>query len=175
MNNELKVRIGTPADVHAVMDIALACAAENGLTNPNPIKLLQEVWAGLHQDGSIIGVIGESHEYVEAAILLRVESLWYSDDKSLIERAIIVRPEYRQAKGGRAKLLCEFAKKVAGKLDVPLLIGVLSNQRTEGKVRLYERQFGPSAGAYWIYGGKTGGKADHIRDALSNQASIAAA
>lgn len=156
MNNELKVRIGCPEDVDAVMDIALTCAAENGLTNPNKIKMLQAVWAGLNREGSIIGVIGDTHEYVEAAILLTVESLWYSDEKSLIERAIIVRPEFRSAKGGRAKLLCEFAKKVSGTLELPLLIGILSNHRTEGKVKLYCRQFGESAGAYWIYNGKTG-------------------
>ncbi len=158
MNNELKVRIGGPADVHGVMDIALACASENGLINPNPIKLLHEVWAGLNREGAIIGVIGESHDFIEAAILLRVESLWYSDERILNERAIIVRPEFRNAKGGRAKLLCEFAKKVAGGLNVPLLIGILSNQRTQGKIRLYQRQFGESAGAYWVYGAKTGDK-----------------
>lgn len=158
MNNELRVRIGGPEDVDSVMDIALTCCAENGLTNPNPRKLLHEVWAGLNREGAIIGLIGESHDYAEAAILLRVESMWYSDEKSLIERAIIVRPEFRQAKGGRAKLLCEFAKRVAGRLEMPLLIGILSNQRTEGKVKLYERQFGPSAGAYWIFGGHTGDK-----------------
>lgn len=158
MNNELRVRIAGPEDVDAVMDIALTCCAENGLMNANPMKLLQEVWAGLNREGAIIGVIGEGHDFVEAAILLRVESLWYSDEKNLNERAIIVRPEFRNAKGGRAKLLCEFAKQVAGGLNIPLLIGILSNERTEGKVRLYQRQFGPSAGAYWVYGARTGGK-----------------
>lgn len=158
MTDTLRVRIANPEDVDAVMSIALTCCAENGLTDPNPEKLLREVWAGLNREGAIIGIIGESPDYVEAAILLRVEALWYSDTKNLIERAIIVRPEFRQAKGGRAKLLCEFAKRVAGTLNMELIIGVLSNQRTEGKIRLYERQFGPCAGAYWIYGGKTGGR-----------------
>lgn len=156
MTESLRVRIGVPQDIDAMMDIAVVCAEENGMTRPNPMKLLQELWSGLNQDSAIIGIIG-TQDFIEATIVLRIETLWYSDEKTLIERAIIVRPEFRQAKGGRAKLLCEFAKKVSDRLHLPLLIGVLSTQRTEGKIRLYERQFGPSTGAYFIYNGKTGG------------------
>jgi len=39
----------------------------------------------------------------------------------------------------------------------------LSSHRAEGKVRLYERQFGPQSGAYWIYGKKTGEWADEAQ------------
>ena len=46
-------------------------------------------------------------------------------------------------------------------LDIPLVIGILSSERVSGKVRLYERQFGPQSGAYWIYGKKTG---DWVKD-----------
>jgi hypothetical protein len=80
----------------------------------------------------------------------------YSDEQILCERAIFVRPEFRSAKGGRASRLCEFAKSTADKLEMPLLIGVLSTHRAAGKVRLYERHFGKPAGAYWLYGAKTG-------------------
>ena len=52
--------------------------------------------------------------------------------------------------------LCEFAKAAAEMLDMPLLIGVLSNERTEGKVKLYERIFGKPAGAYWLLNAETG-------------------
>jgi hypothetical protein len=37
-----------------------------------------------------------------------------------------------------------------------MLIGVLSNHRTEGKVKLYGRIFGDSAGAFFLYNAKTG-------------------
>jgi hypothetical protein len=40
---------------------------------------------------------------------------------------------------------------LADKLGMPLTIGVLSNHRTEAKVRFYERFLGKAAGAYWIY------------------------
>ena len=41
-------------------------------------------------------------------------------------------------------------------LGIPLIIGVLSNQRTEAKIRLYERQFGAPAGAFFLYNVHTG-------------------
>jgi len=156
MDNELSVRVGTAEDVDGMMQLALAACEENGLTNPNPAKLLNEIWAGLTRQHGIVGIIGHPGEQFEAAILLRTEPLWYSDDLTIVERAIFVHPDFRSAKGGRARKLCEFAKQTAEVLQIPLVIGILSSQRVEGKVRLYERQFGPQSGAYWIYGGRTG-------------------
>jgi hypothetical protein len=163
MDNELNVRVGTPEDIDGMMKLALAACEENGLTNPNPMKLLGELWAGLTREHGIVGIIGKAGEQFEAAILLRTESLWYSDDLTIVERAIFVHPDYRSAKGGRARKLCEFAKQTAEVLQLPLVIGILSSQRAEGKVRLYERQFGPQSGAYWIYGKKTGEWADEAQ------------
>ena len=156
MADNTKVRVGTPEDIDGMMELALRACDENGLTNPNPIKLLNEIWAGLTQDHGIVGIIGKYGQPLEAAILLRAEPLWYSDDISLVERAVFVHPEYRSAKGGRARKLCEFAKKAAESLEIPLIIGILSSDRTESKVRMYERLFGEYSGAYWIVGARTG-------------------
>ncbi len=153
----LKVRTGTPADLDAVMSLALAACEDNELTNASPRKLLEEIWPSLHLDHGIMGLIGQAP--LEAAILLRVDSMWYSEAPCLIERSIFVDPKYRAAKGGRACLLCDWARSVRSALDMPLLIGIISSERTKGKVRLYERQFGPPAGAYWIVGAHTGHKA----------------
>jgi hypothetical protein len=153
---DIEVRAGTPDDIHPMITLALAACAENGLTNPNPIKLLSEIWVALTRERGIVGIIGEPGKPIEAAILLRIEPLWYSDEPSIIERAIFVHPDFRAAKGGRASKLCDFAKNVQEQLAFPLLIGVLSSQRTEAKVRLYERKFGDAAGAYWIVGASTG-------------------
>jgi GNAT superfamily N-acetyltransferase len=89
-------------------------------------------------------------------VLLRIGQMWYSDTLVVEERAVFTHPEYRSAKGGRARKLCEFSKKVADDLGIPLIIGVLSNHRTEAKVRLYERQFGKPSGAFFLYGARTG-------------------
>ena len=83
--------------------------------------------------------------------------MWYSDQDILEEKAIFIHPDYRNAKGGRARRLVEFSKEASDYLKIPLIIGVLSNHRTEAKVRLYERQFGKASGAFFLYNAQTGG------------------
>jgi GNAT superfamily N-acetyltransferase len=161
---DIRVRVGTPEDVHQFMDLCLQGSEENGFVQPDAQKLLAEVWPALNRDGGICGVIGTpGADHFEGGILLRTCKLWYSDQIVLEERGVFVHPEYRSAKGGRARKLCEFAKAAAAKLEMPLMIGILSNSRTEGKVRLYERIFGKPAGAYWLIGAETGvtNKAEH--------------
>jgi hypothetical protein len=152
----IDVRIGTPEDVHKMMDLALAACDENGFVDPNPQKLLGEIWTALNTEDGLIGIIDGGNEVLEGAVLLRIGTMWYSDTKVLEEKAIFIHPDYRKAKGARAKRLCEFSKVVADSLGIPLIIGVLSNNRTEAKVRLYERQFGKPSGAFFLYGAKTG-------------------
>lgn len=154
---EPEVRIGTPEDVHKMMDLALLACGENGFVNPNPQRLLAEIWSALNLDKGIIGIIDkENSDKLEGAVLLRIGSMWYSNDQVLEEKAIFIHPDYRSAKGGRARRLCQFSKQVADTLGIPLIIGVLSNNRTEAKVRLYERQFGKPSGAFFLYNATTG-------------------
>jgi hypothetical protein len=155
MFEELGVRLAQPEEVHEIMAEALRACSENGFANASQIKVLEQVWCGLNLDNGLVGVIGEPGK-LEGGILLRITDVWYSDDKVLEERAIFIPPEYRGVKGGRARRLCEFAKRAAKTMEMPLLIGVLSNHRTEAKVRLYERQFGKPTGAFFLYNGSTG-------------------
>ena len=154
----VKVRVGQPSDVDDVMKLALMGSAENGFVNPNPLKILEDVWCALNKDRGIVGIIGAPGS-PEGAVLLRIWPLWYSDDQIIEERAIYVHPDHRAAAGGRATRLCEFSKMVSDQLGIPLLIGVLSNMRTDAKVRLYERHFGTQAGSFFLYGARTGGAA----------------
>jgi hypothetical protein len=156
MSEDLGVRVGTPEDVHPMMDMAMKACDENGFVDPNPQKLLGEIWPALNLDNGLVGIIQDDGGKLEAAILLRITTMWYSDAQVLEERAIFVDPECRSAKGGRARRLCEFSKQAAAELGLPLLIGVLSNHRTEAKVRLYERQFGKPTGAFFLYNAQTG-------------------
>lgn len=156
MTENIKVWVGTVDDVHEVMDIAMMGALENGFLSPNPLCILQEIYPALARDWGIMGLIGERGKPLEGAVLLRVVNIWYSGKPCLEERAIFVHPDFRNAKGGRAARLCEFSKLVADRLKLPLMIGVLSNSRTAAKVKMYERQFGPQAGAYFLYGAQTG-------------------
>lgn len=156
MAEDIRVRIGTPEDVHGCMDLAIMACKENGISRPNPQKLLADIWPSLHQSHGVIGVIGAPGEIIEGVVLLRIGNLWYSDEPIIEEKAIFVHPQFRSARGGRARRLCEFSKRVADELGFPLIIGVVSNKRTSGKIRLYERLFGQPAGAYFLYGGRTG-------------------
>lgn len=156
MTNDLKVRIGTPEDVDSMMSLALSACEENGFIEPNPKKLLAEIWPALNLDRGLIGIIGQSGDTIEGAVLLRIGNMWYSDKPVLEEKAVFIHPEYRSAKGGRASRLCEFSKKAADELGMPLIIGILSNHRTEAKVRMYQRKFGSPAGAFFLYNATTG-------------------
>ncbi len=153
---KLTVKVATPFDVHEMMDLAMSACSENGFANPNPVKLLQEIWSALHLKDGIVGIIRGENEQIEGGILLRIGTPWYSDEKILEEKAIFIHPDFRSAKGGRARKLCEFAKQTADRLGIPLIIGVLSSERTEAKVRLYQRQFGQPSGAFFLYGASTG-------------------
>ena len=156
MREEPKIRLGTPEDADAMLDLALRAWEENGIKGVNPEKMLGMIKPALYLGQGLVGLIGEPRGKIEGAVLLRTSQMWYSDEWMLEEKAIFVDPEFRSAKGGRARKLCEFSKKVADDLGIPLIIGVLSNHRTEAKVRLYERQFGPPAGAFFLYNVQTG-------------------
>jgi hypothetical protein len=153
---ELKVWVGKPEDVDDIMELAVAACEENGFVKPNQVKLLNEIWPALNRDKGIVGIVGVPNEKPHGAILLRIGNIWYSDEPILEEKAVFIHPDYRAAKGGRARKLCEFGKKVADELQMTLTIGVMSNQRTEGKIRMYQRIFGPPSGAYFLYGANTG-------------------
>jgi hypothetical protein len=157
MAESLKVRVAVPDDLDEIMRIAMMACDENGFLNPSPGKLAAEIWPALHQDHGICAVIGKPGGPIEGIVLLRIGHMWYSDTMIVEEKAIFIHPDFRAAKGGRAKRLCEFSKQVADTLGIPLIIGVLSNSRTEAKVRMYERQFGAPAGALFLYGATTGG------------------
>lgn len=158
---DIKVSVGLPGDVHHVMDVALLATDENAFAKASVEKLLENIWAALNLKDGICGVIRGDKTPIEGVVLLRIGPPWYSDDKILEEKSIFVHPDYRSAKGGRARKLAEFSKMMSEELGIPLAIGVLSNERTAAKVRMYTRIFGQPSGAYWLYGTKTG---NHGRD-----------
>lgn len=156
MSEDIHVRVATPEDFVGVMNLASQVSTENGLFQPTLEMVAQEIWASLNGDHGIVGVIGEPGQELEGFVLLRVGNTWYSQAEIIEEKTVFVSRKFRSAKGGRARKLCEFSKKVADELGLPLLIGILSNQRTQGKVEMYKRVFGDPAGAFFLYGARTG-------------------
>jgi len=155
--DDVAVRTAVLDDFHEVMRLAISATEENAFIQPDVGKLAQPIYGVLtKQIPGIIGVIGPVGGKLEAAILLNIGEMWYSAERIIEEKAIFVDADFRSAKGGRARKLAEFAKSVSDELGLPLSIGVLSNDRTEAKVRLYARVFGEPAGVYFLYGAKTG-------------------
>jgi hypothetical protein len=150
----LEIRLATTADMAEVMKLAIAACEENSFIGASAEMLAREIWPALNQDHGLCPVIGKPGGEIEGLALLRIGAMWYSPQTVLEERAIFLYPQYRSAKGGRARRLCEYSKHVADTLKIPLLIGILSNTRTEGKVRMYKRIFGEPAGAFFLYGAK---------------------
>lgn len=156
--DDLKLRLGTPDDMREIMDLAIMAAVENGATSAKQVLLAKAIYPKLELQHGLIGCIGKSGGKIEGMVVLQIGTLFYSDEPCLEELVLFVHPDYRSAKGGRARKLCEFSKSAADKLGMPLIIGVFSSISTQQKCKLYERVLGPASGQYWIYGRRTGGQ-----------------
>ena len=125
--------------------------AENGMPfaplDDNKVRAVLR--RGINRDQGVIGVI-RGKDYIEASIGLFVGTWWYTDPEHthLEDFWCFVHPEHRRSH--HAKDLLAFAKWASHKLKYPLLVGVLSNERTAQNVRLYARQLGQPAGALFV-------------------------
>jgi hypothetical protein len=140
-----------------VMRLAIVACEENGFLNASAELLAREIYPALCQDHGLCPVIGLPGGAIEGLALLRIGAMWYAPELVVEERCVFVYPQFRSAKGGRARKLVEYSKKVADTLGMKLLIGVLSNTRTEAKVRMYTRLLGEPAGAFFLYNARTTG------------------
>lgn len=151
----MKVRLAQADDYHSIMELCKLLYKENGARKVNWNTVTDVIIQGINQEKSTLGVIGDVRK-VEAMIYIRFASMWYSDEIVLEELYNFVHPDYRKSE--RAKLLVSFAREASDKIGIPLLIGIISNERTKAKVRLYERIFGEASGAYFLYNAETGRK-----------------
>jgi Acetyltransferase (GNAT) family len=148
MASQSQVRLATKEDREEIFRLCKLLHSENGLF-PMDDDLVQEtMMKGINRNGGILGVIGPTGGPLEGMIYMLISNFWYSRKPHLEELFSYVPPEYR--KSNHAKSLIEFAKKCATD-DIRLVIGVVSNTRTEAKVRLYERRLGKPAGAFFVY------------------------
>lgn len=88
------------------------------------------------EDGKIVGTMG-----------LLVTQFWYSDEWIVQEMWTFVHPDHRRSH--HAKNLLMLAVGAGKQLGMPLVAGVTSTERTEGKCRLYRRHMTPF-GAFFI-------------------------
>ncbi len=139
------------------MNLARSLYDENGMLPLSERKVRGFIAKAIAGQMAIIYVIGEPDD-LYGCIGLEIGQTVYSDEWLVIEHFNFVAPNHRNPPGA-AKALIEQAKATAVTLGIPLLTGIVSNHRTEGKVRLYERML-PYAGAFFLYNGVTGGHGD---------------
>lgn len=108
----------------------------------------------------IIGVIGPPGD-IEATICLMLTQLYYTDEFHLADLWNFIRKDCR--KKMHIVALLKFAKECSDNVGVPLMSGVVSNTRTEAKVRLYQKHFGPCSGAFFVYRPKDQNNSDEAR------------
>ena len=144
---DYEVRIAAPEDTDKVVRMFHLMHEENGIFQLDEEKTHAFISMATERRHGVIGII-EGDDQVEGMICLVPDQLWYSTEWFLNEVFNFVHPDFR--KSTRAKALIGFAKKMSDEMQIPLILGVVSNYRTEAKVKLYERQF-PKAGAFFIH------------------------
>lgn len=150
------VRIATAADSDEIMRLLNMMHAEGGILPLSELAAKRTFDLAFNRQGGILGVIGEPGD-IKAMIFLLISKFWYTEEHHLEELFNFVRPDVRHrpgksAKEGYAFQLIEFAKKCSNEIGIPLTIGILTNIRMEGKVRLYRRALDDvPAGAWFVH------------------------
>jgi len=155
------VRLAKPEDHDELWRLFLQAHHENSLFKLAPQKVEWLMNRAIHPEmiptgdtgpRGVIGVIGP-HGALEGFVFLLIGQFWYSEDRHLEELVVFVDPEYR--KSDHAKAFIQWMKDQVEKTGLPLLTGIMSNHRTEAKVRLYSRML-PKVGAFYFLSPKGG-------------------
>lgn len=150
------VRIANQTDEPAIYELLIRMHGENGVFSFCEKKVREGMMMATRpQKDNRIGIIGviDGPKGIEGTIGLVADQIWYTEDWHVSEMWNFVHPDYRTS--GHAPRLIKFAQWCSDQMNLPLLIGVVSNKRTEAKVRLYKRLV-PYMGAFFMYGSKNG-------------------
>jgi hypothetical protein len=156
---DFAVRLARVEDEAAIFGLCKELHDENGLFDMDEDSVWQIIKSATNQGGGIIGVI-DGEDGLEGIICIVIDKFWYSKEFFLCELFNFVPVRFRKSE--RAKSLIEFAKKCSDSMKMPLVIGVISNIRTEAKVKLYERRL-PKAGAFFVYNREYARIDEHVR------------
>jgi GNAT superfamily N-acetyltransferase len=143
------VRLATPDDLPVIMELMRVACHEDAQHEMDEEKVLRMVMRHYDKHGAMLAVIGEPGEPV-AYCLSILDEIWYAapGTMQLLELSLFVHPGHRRT--NYAKQLMNFMKQASEGLSLDLTIGVFSNERTQAKIRLYQRQF-KTVGAYFMY------------------------
>lgn len=147
------VRVAGAKDHDSIYSILMELHNENAMFSVSEKKVHNLIDRALSPKSGecqpgVIGIIDGSNG-IEGTVGIFATTTEYSDEVYLCDQWNFVRPQYRNS--SHAKRMMEFSKWCAIKLGVPLIMGVLSTERTEAKIRLYRRQF-PYVGGFFAWG-----------------------
>lgn len=150
------VRVGKPEDRTEIWRLFLSGHRENGQFSLAPEKVdwflsraLQPEMIPSWDTGprGVVGVIGDVGQ-LEALVMIFISTFWYSHDRHLEEHLVYVDPECRRSFHARA--LIKWMKEQSDKTGLPLVTGVISNERTKAKIDLYGRML-PKCGEFFLW------------------------
>lgn len=141
------VRKAVLADKPQIMGMCEENHRDNGQFSLSPRKVETMIDRAFNGGGAIIGVVGK--DQIEGMLALFIGQHWYTDDWCLEEIQNYVRPQFR--KSTHAKDMINFGRRCSDELGIPLVIGVVSNERTRAKLELYRRILGEPCGGYFIH------------------------
>lgn len=141
------VRLAVPADEDKIISMISMLHEENGIFPLSERKVRDYMQRFFRQEGALIGVVGPVGDPV-GSIYLEIGQPYYSESWYLNEAWNFVHPDHRRT--DFAKKLLAWAKQMSSEMHLPLMIGIVTNHRTEAKVRLYEKQL-EKAGAFFVW------------------------
>jgi hypothetical protein len=148
MLTTIPVRKAVASDREAILNICQRNHEENGQFSLAMKKVEAMIDRAFTGGGAIIGVVGGQNR-IEGIITLLISQFWYTNDWCLEEIMNYVLPDYRRST--HAKDMIKFGIRCSDELSIPLVIGVVSNERTKPKIELYRRQLGEPVGGYFIH------------------------
>jgi hypothetical protein len=164
--NPYGILLPTVEDEAALDKHIRALHQENGMWELSDEKVTKMIRAATRgEDGGkvIIGLIKDGGTEIEGSICLMLSEVYYAPIWHLVEQWNFVGKPYRQST--HAKRLIQFAKWCSDSMsnslngagieqtEVPLVIGILTQEQLASKIRLYRRQGLQQVGAYFMYRG----------------------
>lgn len=158
MTSPSVVRVARPEDRAEIWRLFLSGHRENGQFSLAPEKVDWFLSRALQPDAipqwdmgprGVVGVIGDVGK-LEALVMIFISTFWYSHDRHLEEHLVYVDPECRRS--FHARSLIKWMKEQSEKTGLPLVTGVISNERTKPKIELYGRML-PKCGEFFLYRG----------------------
>lgn len=150
MTEKSNVRMASPADAPGILSLFRMSHDEDGIFTLAEDLVMERLDAAFRKQDGIVGVIGNDHDALEGGIYLAISRPSFTKDFYLSELWNYVHPDHRRTR--HAVDLIEFAKRCSADIGLPMIAGLVSNTQTEAKVRLYQRELGEPAGAFFVHG-----------------------